>query len=80
MAEPEADRRDVDEAQEAFSSLVVAGGDATGILELVEALRDEIVQAIEPAVDGDPQLPSFAHGDDRHHVAHSIVLRMLSAS
>lgn len=35
MAEPEADRRDVDEAQEAFGGLVVAGGDATGILELV---------------------------------------------
>ena len=53
MAEPEADRRDVDEAQEAFGGLVVAGGDATGILELVEAPLDEIAQAIEPAVNGD---------------------------
>jgi hypothetical protein len=54
MAETEADQLDVDEAQEAFGSLVVAGGDSTGILELVEAPLDEIPQAIEPAVDSDP--------------------------
>lgn len=36
MAEPEADRRDVDEAQEALGGFVIAGRDTMGILELVE--------------------------------------------
>lgn len=36
MAEPEADRCDVDETEDAFGRLVVACGDAAGILELVE--------------------------------------------
>jgi hypothetical protein len=44
MAEPEADRGDVDEAQEAFGGLVVAGGDAAGVLELVEAPLDEVAR------------------------------------
>ena len=37
MAEPDADGRDVDEAQEALGSFVVAGGNAPCILQLVEA-------------------------------------------
>lgn len=40
MPEPEADRRDVDEAQEALCGLVIAGSDTTGILELVETQLD----------------------------------------
>ena len=56
MAEPEADRCDVDEAQEAIGCLVVTGGDAIGILELVEASFDKVAQPIKPAVDGDPEL------------------------
>lgn len=47
MAEPEADRGDVDEPEEAFGSLVVAGGDAAGVLEFVEATLDEVAQAVE---------------------------------
>lgn len=46
MAEPEADRRDVDEAEEAFGGLVVAGCDTAGVLELVETPFDEISQAV----------------------------------
>jgi hypothetical protein len=37
MAEPESDGRNVDEAQNAFGSFVVAGGNESGILQLVEA-------------------------------------------
>ena len=56
MAEPEADRRDVDEAQEALCGLVIAGGDTTGILELVEAPLDQVSQPVERAVDADARL------------------------
>jgi len=69
MAEPEADRRDVDEAQEAFGGLVVAGGDATGVLQLVEAALDEVAQFVEPAIHGNSELAGLAHWDDRYHVA-----------
>ena len=40
MAEPEPDGCDVDEAQEAFGSFIVAGGNASCILQLVEAPLD----------------------------------------
>lgn len=53
MADPEADRRDVDEAG-AFGGLVTTGGDAAGGPQIVEAPLDEVAQAIKPAVDGDP--------------------------
>ena len=55
MADPRADRCDVDEAEVAFGDLVVAGGDATGVLELVEALFDEVAQPVEGPVHGDAQ-------------------------
>lgn len=42
MADPETDRRDVDEAEEAFRRLVVAGLDTPGVLEFVEAAFDQI--------------------------------------
>ena len=42
MADPETDRRDVNEAEEAFRRLVVAGRDTPGVLELVEAAFDQI--------------------------------------
>ena len=47
MTEPEADRRDVNEAEKAFRRLVVAGRDTPGVLELVEAAFDQIAQAIQ---------------------------------
>ena len=56
MAEPEADRRDVDEAQEALGSLVVAGGDTPGVLQLVEAPFDQVAQTIQGPVDADALL------------------------
>ncbi len=69
MAEPEADRCNVDEAQEALGGLVVAGCDASGVLEFVEAPLDKVAQPVEGAVDGHAQLAGLAHRDHRHHVA-----------
>ena len=46
MADPETDRRDVNEAEEAFRGFVVAGRDTPGVFELVEAAFDQITQAI----------------------------------
>lgn len=68
MAEQEADRCDVDEAQETYGGLVVTGGDAAGILELVEAPFVEVPQLVERAVDGHAQLAEFPYRDHRHHV------------
>jgi len=42
--DPEADGRDVYESQEAFGRFVVAGGDAAGVFELVEAPLDKVAQ------------------------------------
>jgi hypothetical protein len=69
MAEPETDRGDVDEPQEALCGFVVAGGDAAGVLQLVEAALDEVAQPVEGAIHGDTELAGLAHGDDRHNVA-----------
>ena len=69
MAEPEADGRNVDEAQEAFGSFVVTGGNASGILQLVEAPLDEVAQFVEPAINRDAQLSGFPHGYHWHDVA-----------
>jgi hypothetical protein len=66
MAEPEADRRDVDEA---LCGLVVACGDTAGVLELVEASLDEFVKPVEGSVLGHAQLAGLAHRDHRHNVA-----------
>lgn len=56
MAQPETYRRDVDEAQEALGSLVVAGGDTPGVLQLVEAPFDQVAQTIQGPVDADALL------------------------
>lgn len=69
MAEPEADRGYVDEPEEAFGGLEVAGGDAAGVLEFVEAALDEVAQAVEDTVYGHTQLAGLAHRDDRYDVA-----------
>jgi len=62
MAEPEADRRDVDETQEAFCSLVVARCDTPSIFELIEASFDQIAETIQRAVHADAHFPGFPHG------------------
>ena len=67
MAETEADRCDVDEAQKAFVGLVIAGRDTTGILELVEAPLDQVSQPVERKVDADARLAWLAHWDDRQN-------------
>ena len=64
MADPETDRRDVNEAEEAFRRLVVASRDTPGVLELVEATFDQIPQAIQRAIDTNPLLAGLAH---RYH-------------
>lgn len=56
MTQPKTDRRDVDEAQEALDSLVVAGGDTAGVLQLVEAPFDQVAQTIQGSVDADALL------------------------
>ena len=68
MAEPEADRGDVDEAQEALCGFVVACGDAACVLELVEASLDEVAQPVKGTVHGHAQLAGLAHRDHRHDV------------
>lgn len=52
MADPKAYRRDIDEAQEALRSLVVTGGNAAGVLKLVEAPFDKVSKTIQGPVDG----------------------------
>jgi hypothetical protein len=52
MAQPKAYRRDVDEAREAFRSLVATGGNAAGVLQLVEAPFDKVSKTIQGPVDG----------------------------
>jgi hypothetical protein len=69
MAEPEADRCDVDEAQEALGGLVVACGHPAGVLELVEAAFDEVAQSVKGAVHGQAPLAGLAHWDHRYDVA-----------
>ena len=64
MTEPEADRRDVNEAEKAFRRLVVAGRDTPGVLELVEAAFDQIAQAIQRTIDTNPFFAGLAH---RYH-------------
>lgn len=78
MAKPEADRRDVDESQEALGDLVVVGCDVAGVVDVVKALLDEVPQPAELAVEGVAQFPGFPHGDDRNHIAQFHVLSMLS--
>lgn len=56
MAQQDADRGNVDEAEEAFRCFVVACCDAAGVLELVEAQLDQVPQQVERAVDGHAQL------------------------
>ncbi len=66
MAKPEVDRDDV---QIALGGFVIAGGDAAGVLEFVEAALDQSSQPVEGAVHGHAQLAGFAHRDHLHHVA-----------
>lgn len=70
MADPETDRRDVNEAEEAFRRLVVAGRDTPGVLELGEAAFDQIPQAIQRAIDTNPLLAGLAHRYHGQDVAH----------
>lgn len=56
MAQPKTYRRDVVEAQEALSSLVVVGGYTPGVLQLVEAPFDQVAQTIQGPVDADALL------------------------
>lgn len=69
MAKTEADRCDVDEAEETFGGLVVTGGDAASVLQFVEAPLDEVAEPVELAVDGHTQIAGFSYRDHGHDVA-----------
>jgi hypothetical protein len=65
MAEPEADRRYIDEvenAEKAFGSLIATGGDAVGVLEFVGVPLDEAAQPLRGAVHGHAACGSCAWG------------------
>lgn len=80
MAELETDRGYVDEAQEAPGGFVVACGNATGVIKLVEAALHKVAQSVEDAIYGHALFAGLAHGDDWHHVARFHGLRILSES
>ena len=65
MAEPEADRCDVDESEEAFGGLVVAGGDAAEVLDPAEGILDEVAPAVALLIIVDGALAIAPAGDDR---------------
>jgi hypothetical protein len=69
MAEPKADRGDVDESKEAFGGFVVTGGDPSGVLKVVEAALDEVAQAVKGAIHGNTQFAGLSHRDHGQHVA-----------
>ena len=50
------DGRDVYKTKEALGGFVVAGGDAAGVLELVETAPDQVAQGIQGMIDTDPHL------------------------
>ena len=62
MAGSEADRRDVDEAGKTLGRLVVAGGDASRVVQLVDASLDQIAQEIGSAIDPDTFLAKLGIG------------------
>lgn len=69
MADPEADRCNVDEAEETLNGLVVAGCNASRVLKFVAASLDQIAQAIGSANDADTLFAGLAHRDDRQRLA-----------
>ena len=64
VPEPHADRGDLDEAKKAGGGLVVAGGDAPGVLEAIEASLDAVAQGVDVGVDALTHLAVPAGGDD----------------
>ncbi len=80
MADPQADRCAVDKAEVAFGGLVIAGRNAAGILELVEAPLDDIAHAVEGPIHDDAHLRDLRIGITGTTLHASIVLRTLSES
>lgn len=68
MAEPSTVRSDVDEAQEAFRSFIIACNDPSSILELVETPFDQIAQGILGMIHADAHLAGFAHWNLRQNI------------
>ncbi len=46
MAHPKSDACDIDEAEKSLGRLLVTGGDASSVLQLVEATLDQTAQAV----------------------------------
>jgi hypothetical protein len=59
----------VDEAEECFGELVVAGGNAAGILETIEASFNVIAQRIDGLVNRDLHAPILFRRNDRDATA-----------
>lgn len=66
VLQPQADRGEVDEAEEAGGGLVVARGDASGVLQAIEAPLDPVAQRVDVAVDGLADAPALPGGDHGH--------------
>ena len=69
MADPEADGRDVYEAQKAFVDFIVTSGNSAGAFELVEAPIDEVAQPVEPSANCNTKPAGLARRDYWHNVA-----------
>lgn len=80
MADREADRGYIDEAEEALCGLIATGGDAAGGLQLVEAALDEVVEPVERAIRGHAQLAGLRIGITGATLRASVVFRTLSES
>ena len=69
MADPEADRSDIYEAEEAFGCFVIAGCHAPSILQLVEASLDQVSQPVEMPIQTNALLSGLSHWDHRSNAA-----------
>jgi len=54
----------MDEGEIAGAGLVVSSGEASSILELVDAPFDPVAEGIDEVVDGDLEFAAAAHGND----------------
>lgn len=68
MADPEADRSDIYEAEEAFGCLVIAGCHSLSILQFVEASLDQVSQPVKSPIQPNAPLSELSHWDQRPDV------------
>jgi len=73
VRQPPADRREIKEAGERERSFVVAGGNASLVLEVAEHALDAVTVAIAAEVAGDGLVPIGLWRDDRQDAVHQKV-------